>query len=272
MTKKLQIIFSLALALLLQITLSAQVVINEINYHSADDFDTKDWIELHNTNPGQVDLSNWSFKDDNDDNNFIFPEGTNIEGNGYLVVVRNIDSFTVFWPEVLNYVGEFDFGLNNGGELLRLFNGSGTLVDTVHYDDESPWPTEPDGNGQTLQLTDPSLDNADASNWFSPNNNGTPGAPNTPLSIYDNYTKIELSVSPNPMSSSGRLNINTITGSGEGNILIFNAFGQKIQQISYNGEQSIDLNTSEMASGIYSLRLIDRENRTTGVVKFVVIQ
>ncbi len=270
MIKNLQNTFLILLAaLLFQIPLSGQIVINEINYHSADNADSKDWLELYNTNAGQVDLSNWVVKDDNDDNSFAFPAGTSITGNGYLVVVRNIDSFSMIYTDVLNYVGEFDFGLNNGGELIRLFDDSGSLVDTVNYDDDDPWPTDPDGLGATLQLNSPELDNAQAGNWSS--GSPTPGAPNSTSSTKNPYNQIEMQISPNPFSASATVKINTNFSGGHGQILITNALGKVIKKLSYNGESHIDLNGVHLSSGLYSLRLLDHENKVTGVVKFVVI-
>ena len=39
------------------------IVINEINYNSATDFNSDDWIELYNPNPYEVDISLWKLKD-----------------------------------------------------------------------------------------------------------------------------------------------------------------------------------------------------------------
>ena len=44
----------------------------------------------------------------------------------------------------------FDFGFGGGGDEVRIFDQEGVLVDSVSYDDESPWPLEPDGSGRLL--------------------------------------------------------------------------------------------------------------------------
>ena len=49
------------------------VVVNEINYNSSDNFNPGDWIELYNSGDLDLDLSGWVFKDDNDDHVFLFP-------------------------------------------------------------------------------------------------------------------------------------------------------------------------------------------------------
>ena len=40
------------------------IVINEINYKDAVDFEVKDWVELYNNSESIVDLSGWIFKDE----------------------------------------------------------------------------------------------------------------------------------------------------------------------------------------------------------------
>ena len=57
------------------------------------------------------------------------------------------------------------------------------LIDAVEYDDEYPWPVEADGEGYTLELIHPSLDNSLAGNWLaSILHYGSPGEIN---SVYD---------------------------------------------------------------------------------------
>ena len=88
--------------------------------------------------------------------------------------------FSDVFPSVSDVVGDFEFGLNGSGELVRLLDSDGLLVDEVEYDDIAPWPTEPDGTGPTLELIDPSLDNALGENWATSNDNGgTPGEINS---------------------------------------------------------------------------------------------
>ena len=154
------------------------IVINEINYHSADDLDTRDWVELYNPNDTSVDLSGWNFQDDDDDHSFVLPGGTLIEPHGFLVLCR--DGAALESLLGVSCVGDFDFGLRNSGELVRLFDSDGLLVDSFTYQDDSPWPVEADGDGPTLELLHYSLDNADPMNWrASIPMGGTPGRVNS---------------------------------------------------------------------------------------------
>jgi len=159
--------------------LTDSLVINEINYHSADDFDPGDWVEIFNPMPTEMDLSNWEFKDENDEHIFTFPENTIIGPYDFLVLCCDTAAFKTLFPDVDNFIGEMDFGFSGGGELLRLFDPTGYLVDFVEYDDVDPWPTEPDGNGPTLELINAHLDNALAESWAASEAHGTPGAVNS---------------------------------------------------------------------------------------------
>jgi len=160
--------------------LGTSIVINEINYNSADnEFDPDDWVELYNPTSETISIGLWEFKDENDDHVFTIAENVSLAPDQYLVLCKDGAAFTALFPDVSNYVGDLGFGLSGGGELIRLFDSSGVLVDAVEYDDFSPWPEAADGNGPTLELINPSLDNALAESWSASTGNGSPGAINT---------------------------------------------------------------------------------------------
>ncbi len=139
-----------------------------------------DWVELHNPTNESIAIGLWEFKDGNDAHVFIIPENQVLESGAYLVLCKDSLAFNDNFPNVSNFIGEFDFGLNGGGELVRLFDAEELPVDEVNYNDSSPWPLEPDGNGPTLELIHPSLDNYLGVNWAtSDNNGGTPGVVNS---------------------------------------------------------------------------------------------
>ena len=58
------------------------VVINEINYHSSDDFDSGDWVELYNNSNQDIDISQWKFLDSDDSHIFTISENIIIESGG----------------------------------------------------------------------------------------------------------------------------------------------------------------------------------------------
>ena len=153
--------------------------INEINYHSSDNFNPDDWVEIYNPTDSTFDMGAWEFKDESDDHIFIIPQGTLLEPNEYITICRDTVAFKNHFPGVQSYIGDFGYGLSGGGELIRLYDNGGFLVDSLTYDDDEPWPLEPDGNGPTLELTNPLQDNGHFSYWSASTGNGTPGALNS---------------------------------------------------------------------------------------------
>jgi Bacterial Ig domain/Secretion system C-terminal sorting domain len=59
--------------------------------------------------------------------------------------------------------------LSNNGAIIKVTNAANAVVDEVAYDDMAPWPTEPDGDGPSLELCTPSDDNSLGENWIASN-------------------------------------------------------------------------------------------------------
>lgn len=152
------------------------VVINEINYNSARDFDAKDWIELYNTTAAAINISGWKISGENTDNAFKIPVGTIIPPYGYLVVCANRNKLVGLNPDLQNVVGNFEFRLS-GYDKVQLFDSEGNLIDVVEYNSKT-W-ANADGNGYTLALTDPFDDNTNRQLWMANDLHGTPGAENS---------------------------------------------------------------------------------------------
>lgn len=137
----------------------ADVVINEIMYSPLSENDGDEFLELYNKGPDPVDLSGWSFSGIT----LVFPAGTTIAANGYLVVGKDAARFQTTYGAPPNAV--YTGSLSNGGEAITLKDASAVTVDTVTYDDVAPWPGTPDGQGTSLELIDPNADDADYLDW-----------------------------------------------------------------------------------------------------------
>ncbi|MBO7433624.1 MAG: CotH kinase family protein [Salinivirgaceae bacterium] len=232
------------------------VVINEINYKSADDFDTKDWIELYNTSSAAINLSGWKLTDGEGDEAFTMPVGTVIQAYDYLVVCANQNKLLAFNPDVTNYVGDFTFGLGKEDK-LQLFDSEGTLVDEVSY--AKSW-GDADGTGKTIALTDPFADNANYKLWNDNDLHGTPGAQNGSFSpsrsdfnanekVFVDITEAQAANAsavcyPNPVSNEAAL-VWQQTVDGNVRVELFNTFGNYVAKICdewfAQGQQQIDI-------------------------------
>ncbi len=249
------------------------IVINEINYKSSDDFDTDDWIELHNTSGDAVDVSGWVLKDDDDAHEFIFPEGTSIAANGYLVLTRDQVLFSSINTSVENVIGDFDFGFGSSADQVRLFNDDDILVDIVAYTNEAPWPTAAAGDGPTLELTDASSDNALAENWFAATKaGGTPGRENGGVytSSEDEIgipNKFDLSQNyPNPFNPTTNISF-SIQKAGKVELSVYNMLGQKVSTLINApltaGTHSVTFDAQNLSSGVYLYRIVSGNQTKT---------
>ncbi|MCC6459407.1 MAG: CotH kinase family protein [Saprospiraceae bacterium] len=177
------------------------LVINEINYKSPPAKDAGDWIECWNRSGGDLDLSGWTFADNNDAPGFVFPAGTLLPKDSFLVLFANLAKFQSVHPAVPGKLGPFPFGLSGNGEFLRLFDATGRLQQSVFYNDAAPWPKAPDGQGPTLALRDPAGRLNDPANWEASCAFGTPGRPNSDCALAVLAPALaSIRVHPNPAS------------------------------------------------------------------------
>lgn len=245
--------------------ISELLIINEINYNSSDDFDTGDWIEIYNPLETDVDMSGWIFKDEDDTHEYIIPDNTIIKADGYLVIANDTASLKTVNADARYFIGDFDFGLSGNSDDVRLFNSSNTLIDVVSYDDESPWPTEPDANGATLELIDSEMDNALPASWMaSSRQGGTPGWENgtIPTSIDEEDDQVDgftLNQNyPNPFNPTTTIGF-TIPQSTRIELAVFNILGQKVETLLDEnvtaGSHTVTFDASGLASGIYLYQL-----------------
>lgn len=116
------------------------LVINEVmfdppNTNACGAENDAEWVEIYNPTSGSVNLDTWSVGDGNftdDLPNVLLPAG------GFAVVSDCAQaSFNTIWalPGGVTYIelsGPVGNGLNNGGEHMRLFDGT-TLIDDMSY-------------------------------------------------------------------------------------------------------------------------------------------
>ena len=162
------------------------IVITEIMYHPQTNADAE-YVELKNISNGPVTLYDdstntaWRFVDNMDDIGieYHFPTGSpvTVAANEKFLLVKNLAAFTSEFgvPDTSLKVFEWiDGSLSNGGEkpeiqlpgdvdefLTRYY----IRVDRVSYSDTAPWPTSPDGSGQSLTRISNSAYGNDTINW-----------------------------------------------------------------------------------------------------------
>ncbi|MBN2477406.1 MAG: lamin tail domain-containing protein [Pirellulales bacterium] len=160
------------------------VVISEIQYNSGDVVGANEleFIEIYNSGNVMEDLTDWRLLGAIE---YDFPAGTALGPGSMLVIVpfdpADLDLLAAFrtryWIDgSVAVVGGYARQLNDDGGVVRLQRPDEPpldepdfiprlLEDEVRYDDEAPWPVEPDGTGDSLNRLGSDLWGNEGGNW-----------------------------------------------------------------------------------------------------------
>ena len=144
----------------------AGVVINEVFYAPDQTCAQSEFIELYNPGASAVDLSGWRLARGV---RYEIPEGTAIPPGGYLVIAQNpavLADLTV-GRAVVQVMGPWQGKLSNEGERIELEDEFGQISDRLDYKQSFPWPVAAGGEGDSMSLLNPHLDNALGGAWRS---------------------------------------------------------------------------------------------------------
>lgn len=161
----------------------AELVISEIMFNpdsSEAAPNDVEWVELFNSGTTTVNISGWSLMDE-DGSTDLLPMGSSIAA-GEAIVLSSLGTsvdgtaadFHAAWGSgyqafALNFSGMGGFANSPSAtnESLSLVDASMNIMDTVNFDDSSPWPSDsPDGS--SIYLLSDSIDtlaNDLGSNW-----------------------------------------------------------------------------------------------------------
>ena len=154
------------------VTVSQDVVINEILYHTPDKDLRREFLELYNRGTTPANLTGWRIVDGVA---FDFPNGTTIAPDAYLVVARDPDFVRDLYqlgagavigppsddPDAADAFGSFA----DSGERVTIIDERENIVDTIRYFDGGEWPHWADGGGSSIELIDATQDNSKAQAW-----------------------------------------------------------------------------------------------------------
>ncbi|MGE3310063.1 MAG: lamin tail domain-containing protein, partial [Limisphaerales bacterium] len=169
------------------------VVINEILFDPP--ASGAAFVEILNTSStGAFDLSGWNLNGAG----FTFPAGSVLLPGAFAVVAADLATFRATYGSSVVPIGQFDGNLQNDGERLSLVQPGvppepDKVINAVRYETQPPWPSA-SGNGASLQLIDPRLDNRRPANWAAAPTNSpplsTPGRPNSVAALLEPFPNV----------------------------------------------------------------------------------
>ncbi len=153
-----------------RIDVETDLVITEIMYHpfrsrpaAGEPVDERpgEFIELYNAGAEPIALGGYTFTEGV---GFAFPGGTALAPGEYLVVAEDPAYIRRVYG-ITNVLGPWQGILQDGGETIRIEDPLGNTVDEVRYVDGGDWPETADGDGSSLEITDPRQDNSLGTAW-----------------------------------------------------------------------------------------------------------
>ena len=123
----------------------AQVEITEIMYDATGSDNGFEWVEIYNSGPDNIAISDWHFYENNVHHR-LTPEGFSILNSGdYALIVQNIENIQSQYPSI-NLI-KSSFSLSNTGENLAISDFNKNIISSVLYDSEDG----AGGDGLSLQ-------------------------------------------------------------------------------------------------------------------------
>ena len=157
------------------------VVINEVLYNGVDNTVRDEFIELYNAGTVTVNLTGWRLSSAVD---YDFPANTMLAAGAYLIVAQDPATISARFGKAA--LGPWTGSLSSKGETIRLRDAGDVIVSEADYKPGFPWPTSADGDGTSMELINPKLDEGLGSNWraatipalTATTDTATPGAQN----------------------------------------------------------------------------------------------
>ena len=137
------------------------IVINEIMVEPVSGHRDGEFIELYNRGGTTIDLTSWALEEGVA---YTFPPGTSMAPNSYLVIAANPALTSAAFPSA-TVIGPYEGNLSNSGEYFRLVDEWDNTADEVHYHTGGDWQELAAGQGSSLELRHPDMDNSKPTAW-----------------------------------------------------------------------------------------------------------
>lgn len=236
------------------------LVISKIHYNPKDalghDSEDLEFIEIANNGNQTANLTGVHFRDLG--LTYQFPANATLPAGDRLYLANNAISFLQFYG--FPPFGEFTRSLSDSTERIILADAFGNTIDSVNYQNSSPWPAQANGTGYYLSLTDLNSNNSVASNWSV--------STITTLGVSSTKFNSQINVFPNPVRTTIKIE------SGKYLIVALEVTDIRGRRIIYeNGLSSnlIEKNIEHLTTGVYLVR-ITLENGETVTEKVTKIQ
>lgn len=238
--------------------------VTELHYHPADyivgtdTIDGKDleFIEFKNIGENAINLSGLVL---DSAVYYEFPDNTMLAQKQFWVVASKPSKFYGFYGEQAS--GNFSGNFGNAGDEVLLKTASNNPVIHFIYDDQNPWPEQPDGDGYSMVSTyfNPTGDPNDESYWRSSLRlYGSPFRDDdgqVDVEVNEMISESGLLIYPNPASDYIIISQKAENASDLIEVSIFNISGSLVYQAKSVNNARLNLNTLNLDAGVYFIQV-----------------
>ena len=147
--------------------------LNELDDGTENAADQFEFIELTNVGSNLLDVSGARLSIGVD---FTFPDGTTIDPNEYVLVVRDREAFESRYGNGFEIVGEFQGSLNDTGDGVFIDDAAGQPGTGLVFGVGGAWPERANGGASSLEIVNPRGDASSSANWKASDSfGGSPG-------------------------------------------------------------------------------------------------
>ena len=219
------------------------LVITKIHYNPMEtetftDSDDLEFIEIQNTGDTEINLTGIYFSKLG--MSYQFPQGSTIAAGASISLAGDRSTFEEKYG--VAPFGKFSRTLSNKSHHLVLVDAFGNVIDEVAYSDEAPWPTSADGEGNLLELTDVTSDNALAINWI---------AVSDEVLSTNRFVNNEAEYTLYPNPTAGTLFIKGDKTPLE--VSIYTVLGKKV----HTAKNTNNIDIKALPSGVYTIKISD---------------
>ncbi|MDA3821914.1 MAG: CotH kinase family protein [Bacteroidales bacterium] len=215
-----------------------------------------EFIEFKNTGTHSINLSGISL---DSAVSYVFPEGTVIMPGEFLVIASDYINF--FERYGMYASGVYKRNFSNGGELIVLSDKEGEVLLYFTYNDKSPWPLTPDGQGYSLvsKKVDPEgmpglYDYWNASYFIGGSPFHDDGNSEMPIGI-ENELFSNLKVYPNPARDFIVIQFESYDYGIEFDLRIYNITGVQVYAGKFQNGLRMDISSLGFEPGVYILNM-----------------
>lgn len=154
------------------LNVNSQIVITEIMYNPPESgTDSLEYIEIYNAGNSALDLNGY-YLTFGGNTRYTFTSTTSFSAGTFIVFAVNESAVKRQFNLSFTPIKWNSGGLNNspstGTYPIKFYDNLNVVLDSVYYDDATPWPTsEVDGGGSSIVLCDVNDDNNIGSNWLA---------------------------------------------------------------------------------------------------------